>query len=784
MSLLPPKRGFISFIPAGKWEEALISGNGRMGTMAMSQPLDEKIILTHEKLFVPIHPPLEPIDMASHLSEVRAMMSAGEYQKAADFAVQLSLDAGYGKKRWTDPLIPACDVIVSTTPSGEVKDYSRCLDYATGVASVAWKDESGSYLRRVFVSRPDNVIVISLRGPEEKLNCSLKLDQRPIDGEGYWDGPGKAACLDGYQVTAEQEWLTYTDSYKLTKGGYAVVARVTTKSGSVSLDGNKIDVSNADEVLLVARIYPLEDYDQLDINALKAELAMLPNEFDELLEPHVRVHGEIFERVELDLNGGSDRDEPAEKLWERSHNGDLSPALLEKIFDSGRYAILSCCGELPPTLQGVWTGTWGTPWSSDYTLNGNVQSAIASLLNGNMAECLFSFFDYIEWLIPHCRVNAEKLYGCRGIYLASRTSTHGFQNHFDSTWQMIFWTTGAAWCSQFFYDYYLYTGDREFLKNRALPYMKESALFFEDFLIEDENGRYVFSPSYSPENNPSNSSSQSCINATMDIALVKELLTNLISACEELDIEQESVPKWKSMLDKMPAYMINKDGAVKEWTTPLLEDNYHHRHCSHLYPLYNGIAPDIAADPKLIEAFRKAMEYRIEVRKQEEGGGVMAFGLIQLGLAASSLNNSEAVSMVIGKLAENYYYKNIASSHDPGDLFNTDISGGLPCVIIKSLVHSQPGMIELLPACPKQMQSGRISGIPCRGQAKVVEMTWSPDSVAVTVESAVDQTVVVKLPFAVDMVDVDGEAVVHWVSGSRDMKIELIGGKQTSIRIN
>ena len=67
---------------------------------------------------------------------------------------------------------------------------------------------------------------------------------------------------------------------------------------------------------------------------------------------------------------------------------------------------------------------------------------------------------------------------------------------------MTFWTAGAGWMAQFYYDYYLYTGDRAFLRDRALPFMKEAALFYEDFLIEGPDGKLLFSPTYSPENIP------------------------------------------------------------------------------------------------------------------------------------------------------------------------------------------------------------------------------------------------------------------------------------------
>ena len=136
--------------------------------------------------------------------------------------------------------------------------------------------------------------------------------------------------------------------------------------------------------------------------------------------------------------------------------------MLEKQFDAGRYNILCSSGDYPPNLQGIWGGTYWPAWSGDYTLNGNVQSAIAADLPANMPECFLSMFDYFDRLMPAFHDNARRLYGARGIYIPSRTSSHGYQNHFDSEWPMTFWTAGAAWFARFYYDYYLYTGDREF----------------------------------------------------------------------------------------------------------------------------------------------------------------------------------------------------------------------------------------------------------------------------------------------------------------------------------
>jgi alpha-L-fucosidase 2 len=190
---------------------------------------------------------------------------------------------------------------------------------------------------------------------------------------------------------------------------------------------------------------------------------------------------------------------------------------LEKQYDAGRYNILSSSGELFPNLQGIWGGTYGPPWSGDFTFNANVQSAIAANMSANMAECMDPFFRWMEEHMDEFRITNRNLFGCRGIHVPSRASSHGLNNHFDKTWCMTFWTAGAPWIAQYFYDYYLYTGDKKFLSERALPFMKDAALFYEDFLITEPEGKYLFSPSYSPENEPANSRSQATINATMDI---------------------------------------------------------------------------------------------------------------------------------------------------------------------------------------------------------------------------------------------------------------------------
>ena len=766
-----PERGFVSSKAASTWEQALISGNGKYGALVTGQPLEETVVLNHARLFMPLNAPLPPVNTADHRNELRDLMAQGRYQRAADEVVELSRKEGYGAKRWTDPFIPAFDLKVKMTEKGEIRDYRRSVDFRTGVVAVSWADDRGAFCRRLFVSRPDDVVVLSITGPRASVDCDLWLAQRPTKNVGGW-GPEEMFKLGIKETStaADDNWLTYRSGFRRTwRGslqGYEGASRVAVRGGTTSAESGRISIRGADEVLALTRIELLKDYSVSRIPEIKRQLTAVEVDYDALLDRHAKVHGAIFNRMKLDLGGAADRDLTSEELIAKSRVGALSKALLEKEFDAGRYAIISSSGELFPNLQGIWNGTWAPPWSSDFTMNGNVQCAIAADLSGNMPEMLEPYFRYLESQMPDYRENARRLYGCRGIHVPSRTSSHGLNNHFDGTWPMTFWTAGAGWASQFFYDYYLYTGDREFLEKRALPFMKEAALFYEDFLIEGPDGKYLFSPSYSPENNPKNNRSQACINATMDIAVAKELLGNLAAACETLQTDPDGIRRWKAMLAKMPGYQINADGAIKEWATPLLEDNYAHRHCSHLYALFNVMPAEIASDATLQKAFHRAVERRMEFRRRENGGE-MAFGLVQMGFAASSLRDAEISYEVVDWLANNFWGDNLVSTHNPKGLFNTDICGGMPAVIIKMLVESRPGKVFLLPACPKQWPVGTIEGVCCRGQIELQRLSWNPDQITVIFRSDVNQRV------AIAVSGVDGEQSVD-LSAGRPVTLKLL----------
>ncbi len=161
----PPSRGFVSRTQATFWEEALISGNGTLGALVMGDPHSETIILSHERLFMPMDKAMPPVPLATHLGEIRELVDQERYRDAARLASKISFENDYKEMPWTDPLIPAFDISVKIGATGNAREYARSVDFETGVATVRWDDDRGTFLRRLFVSRADNVVVMSITGP-------------------------------------------------------------------------------------------------------------------------------------------------------------------------------------------------------------------------------------------------------------------------------------------------------------------------------------------------------------------------------------------------------------------------------------------------------------------------------------------------------------------------------------------------------------------------------------------------------------------------------------------
>lgn len=734
------------------WREALPTGSGTVGAAVYGAVHKETVMLTHGDLWWQSATPDLP-DVSGQLPEMRRLMLAGREAEAEPILVEELRRQGY-EPAMAVPL-PLGDLSIVSAVNEGFKHYSRELDMQTGEVTVRWKDRGAAFERALFASRPEDMIVMALRGEERgMLQARLSLGLHdPADVKrppGRPEAPLPAEAESG----SDGAYLWYA-ARSDDGSDFGAVARVIAAGGCLAAEGNETVISGTDEALVLLRMF-VHGSREKEWQRLTAELAAEERSYKELLAAHVLEHGQLFERTLLDL-GAEGRGRSNEELLLEAYQGEAPLAMLEKMWAYGRYLLISSSreGGSPCHLYGLWCGEYRGFWAFNMA-NENLQMIYWQALSGRMPELLLPVFDYVERLLDDFRLNARHIYGCRGIYIPAPTAPDsGLLKTLAP--HIVHWTRAAGWIAQHYYDYYLYTRDREFLRNRALPFLREVALFYEDFFITGEDGQLISCPSNSPENKPGNGTGGpkgTTVNATMDFAIAKEVLSRLVAGAGEEGLYAEEVPVWKELLSRIPGYQLNEDGAVREWMYPPYGDEYHHRHQSHLYPMFPGKEITRDKDPELFQAFLTAVKKRLVVGLKEQTGWSLAhmsnlyarLGEGNLALECLDLLSRSAVMNNFFTLHNDWRNMGIGLSMDWAP-FQIDANMGFTAAVQEMLLYSEPGRIRILPALPDRWRRGRAHGLLACGNIEVdVDWDREKEALTVTLKTALSQRVTLKLP--------------------------------------
>ena len=722
------------------WADGLFAGNGKMGVIVFGNPLEETVIYNDRKLFMAASNERSFNKVsASDLEKIRKYCAEENWKAANDLANEVHgwKNGGEGNKH------PGYEMLISIPEDGIITNYSRECNFRTGEIIVKWKDNRGYWERRTFVSRKDNVIVQYLTAPSNsKLNCSIKL----TTDEGMHLNSRMT-----FTNISDEEFLNLRINYpQNTNGqGYEGVTRIITSGGKKSVDGDVLNIQDAKSVLLLTRMdkYYSNCEEEWNKKLLQSQLLTLPASYKKLMDGQIKTHQAIFDRVKLDLGGGNDRKLSNSELLNKQKESETAvPALWERIFDSGRYLYLSASSDVAaPDLLGLWTGDSNVGWSGYYHLDANLNLQVSSGNIGAMPEAMEGYFTLMERLSDGFRINADKLLGTRGLLGGGNTAgLNGLISSLNYYYPYQYVTGEMGWLLYPFWEHYLITGDKEFVRTRLYPMLKEMGYFYEDFLVEtDKNGKYIFAGSISPEAQPPGIRFSLVNNSTFDIAGAKFCLEKLIEVCNMFGYEQgkgEGVERWSAILAKLPPYLINSDGVLQEWSWPGFREGFGHRHSSHLITVWplNEISKETT--PELYAAASLVINNKDRNRYEDAGHGIIHAALI-----AANLNNAESVNSKLLRLMKtDFFFNSLATAHYSNfKVFCTDVCHTVPAIMMEMLVNSKNDVIELLPAIPEALTKGAISGLKTRNQVTVENLSWdmSTKTVKCRLKSNIDQDI-------------------------------------------